>query len=258
VTAVALPTSASPTRDAAPAIPVRAAQLGKTIDDRPILNAIDLDLESGGFLALLGANGAGKSTLLKVLATLTGPTSGRLAMFGHTLFDAQAHSRSASSAATKIRARIGLISHQTMLYHDLSARENLVFSGKLYGIPQPRLHADELLARFGLADRADDPVKSFSRGMMQRVAIARALLHDPALLLADEPFAGLDAPSAALLEATLAQLHQAGKTIILVNHDIVQSLRLAQRVVVLRRGRKIIDAASAALDERTVLQEMST
>ena len=232
----------------AAAMPVRASGLCKSIDERPILKGIDLEVGRGRFIALLGANGAGKSTLLKLLATLTTPTSGRLELFGM---------EARGTAAVKVRAKIGLIGHQTMLYHDLSARENLEFFGALYGVADVRKRAMHLLEAMGLATRASDAVKAFSRGMMQRVAIARALMHDPDLLLADEPFAGLDAPSAAVLEKVLRDLHAAGKTIVLANHDIGQSLRLAERAVVLRGGKKVIDAGSSELDERRVLQEMS-
>lgn len=235
---------------AAPAatVPVRAVGVCKSIDERPILKGIDLELGRGRFVALLGANGAGKSTLLKLLSTLTTPTSGRLELFGM---------EARGSAAVRVRAKIGLIGHQSMLYHDLSARENLEFFGALYGVADARGRAMELLGALGLAKRANDAVKAFSRGMMQRVSIARALMHDPELLLADEPFAGLDAPSAAMLEGVLRTLHGSGKTIVLANHDIGQSLRLAERAVVLKAGRKVIDGPTSELDERLVLGEMS-
>jgi ABC-type multidrug transport system ATPase subunit len=232
----------------AAALPVRAVALGKTIESRNILRNINLDITPGTFVALLGANGAGKSTLLKILATLNAPSSGMLELFGI----------SSTAHAAKVRRHIGLIGHQTMLYHDLSALENLTFFAKLYGIAHPQRRALDLLGQLGLASRAGDPVKAFSRGMSQRVAIARALLHEPQLLLADEPFAGLDAPSTALLERLLSQLHAQGKTIILANHDISQSLRLAQRAVVLAGGQKVIDAPARALDAATVLARMES
>lgn len=231
-------------------LPVLAKSLSKSIDDRPILRAIDLEIAHGQFIALLGANGAGKSTLLKLLSTLAAPSSGTLELFGLPV-------KTAGSGAVKIRAKIGLIGHQSMLYHDLSALENLEFFGKLYGVAAPRTRALELLNTLGLARRAHDPVKAFSRGMAQRVSIARALMHDPQLLLADEPFAGLDAPSADLLEKLLADLHVQGKTILLANHDIRQSLRLAQRAVVMAQGHKVIDAPTDSLTPETILSEMT-
>ena len=225
---------------------VQTIALQKRIDDRPILRDINLTVAPGQYVALLGANGAGKSTLLKILATLIPPSDGRLTLFGETVgWDGWA-----------ARRRIGLIGHQSMLYRDLSALENLIFFGKLYGIASPAARAVTLLKAVDLFDRADDPVKSLSRGMMQRVAIARALVHDPELLLADEPFDGLDAPSSRALEKLLAQLHQAGKTVILANHDIDQSLRLSQRAVVLRKGRVVIDQPSQELTPPAILKEM--
>lgn len=226
--------------------PIRADALGKTIDGRPILQDITFRISSGEYTALLGANGAGKSTLLKVIATLTTASSGELRLFG-SLVDRE-------SAA--LRAKIGLVAHQSMLYRDLSARENLEFFGKLYGIAEPKQRAALLLDVIGLASRGNDPIKSFSRGMVQRVAIARALVHDPALILADEPFDGLDAPSVAATEELLAHLNKNGKTILLVNHDIRQSLRIARRALVLKKGRIVIDAATETLTNDAVMAEV--
>jgi heme exporter protein A len=236
---------ATATTVSAPVV-IRAHDLCKSIDTRSILQHVDLDVRAGEYVALLGANGAGKSTLLKILATLTPATRGDLHLFG----------RPASGDARGLRARIGLIGHQSMLYRDLTARENLEFFGRLYAIPNPKARAARLLEVMGLLDRADDPVKSFSRGMTQRVAIARALVHDPELILADEPFDGLDAPSVAATEELLDRLHQTGKTIVLVNHDIAQSLRIAKRIVVLSRGRILIDAPADTLDAASVLAEV--
>ena len=225
---------------------VCASNLSKWIDDRPILQEIHLHLPPGSFTALLGANGAGKSTLLKLLATLTKPTDGELSLFG----------ASVRHDAASARSQIGLISHQSMLYRDLTARENLEFFARLYAVPSPRERAATLLDAMGLADRANDAVKTFSRGMTQRLAIARALLHRPKLLLADEPFDGLDAPSSRELETLLLQLHEAGRTIILANHDLPQSLRLAHHAIVLRRGRIVLDQPTSTLSSGQVLSEM--
>ncbi|MEI7837729.1 MAG: ABC transporter ATP-binding protein, partial [Planctomycetota bacterium] len=148
------------------------------LDDRTILKNVHLRLAPGGALALLGANGAGKSTLLKVLAMLLHPTSGTLRLFGEP----------AGPLAGALRRRLGIIAHQPMLYRDLTLTENLEFFGKLYGRSDTADRARQLLERVGMSDRAGDPVKTLSRGMTQRVAIARALMHDPDLLLADEPF----------------------------------------------------------------------
>ena len=239
-----LPISPVGTTTHAPAI--AASDLYKSMDDRPILRAINLQVARGEFVALLGANGAGKSTLLKILATLSGPDGGELSLFGQSVRD----------NPISLRARIGLIGHQAMLYRDLSARENLELFGKLYGVRAAGQRAAQMLETVGLSDRADDPVKAFSRGMMQRVAIARALMHDPELILADEPFSGLDNPSCQTVERLLHMLHQDGRTIVLVNHDIPQSLQLAQRVVVLHQGQMVLDQSCSKVDAAMVLAEV--
>jgi heme exporter protein A len=227
---------------------VEARRLRKVIDDRPVLRDLNLCIAAGEFVGILGANGAGKSTLVRVLATLTPMTSGELTLFGQSL---------SISNSPEIRARIGMVGHYSMLYRDLSARENLEFFGKLYGIEDPAARAASLLELVGLSARSDDAVKAFSRGMQQRVAIARALVHEPELILADEPFAGLDAPSAQALEQLLADLNATGKTIVLVNHDIEQTLRLVERVIVLRRGAVAVDESSFRLYPQEVLSEVS-
>lgn len=241
-----LSTSAATTvSGAAPA--VRTEGLVKTIDEKPILRGITLDIPLGRYAALLGANGAGKTTLLKILATLTTPTQGELKLFG----------KSVRREGAAVRSRIGLIGHGAMLYRDLSALENLVFFGRLYGVAHASRRARELLGFVDLAPRANDPVKTFSRGMMQRVSIARALMHDPDLILADEPFSGLDAPSTRMLEEMLSRLHGQGRTIILANHEISQSLRLAEQAIVLRRGQVVLDKPAHGLDPDDVLAEVS-
>jgi ABC-type multidrug transport system ATPase subunit len=225
---------------------VIAQGLCRHIDNRAILHDLNFQITSGCYLALLGANGAGKSTLLSMLATLTVPTSGQLMLFG----------KDVGRSNPAIRSHIGMIGHQAMLYRDLTALENLVFFGKLYNVKQPHDRAEMLLDQVALLHRADDPARTFSRGMVQRLAIARALMHDPQLLLADEPFSGLDMASSAMLENLLADLHANGKTIILVNHDITQSLHLAQRAIALRQGRIVLDEPTSVLDLQTVIEEI--
>jgi heme exporter protein A len=225
---------------------IRAIKLGKTLDERSILRDINLEIAAGEYVALLGANGAGKSTLLKILATLMPPCEGQIKLFGEPL----------TRSAVELRRRIGLIGHQPMLYRDLSARENLRFFAALYDLRDPEKRVDRMLRMVGLIDRATDPVKNFSRGMTQRLSIARALLHDPQLVLADEPFAGLDAPSISSLETLLSRLRDAGRTIVMVNHDIEQTLRLAERAIVLRQGRIVLDQPTHRLYAREVLSEV--
>ena len=226
---------------------IRADRLALEIDDRRILHDVSLALAPGRTLALLGANGAGKSTLLKLLAMLIHPSAGTLHLFGQPT----------GPRAAGLRSRIGIIAHQPMLYRDLTLTENLEFFGKLYGRRDTKARAGELLNLVGLADRAGDPVKTLSRGMTQRTAIARALMHDPDLLLADEPFDGLDAPSTKMMESLLQGLRQQGKTLVLSNHDVRQSLELADEVVVLRRGRVGLDSPAAGLTPQRVLEELT-
>ncbi len=225
---------------------VTARELSLVLGNRLILQDICMDVPPGQFVGLIGANGAGKSTLLKVLATLMRPTRGSLHLFG----------RAVASHAAQVRSRIGIIAHQPILYRDLSARENLEFFGKLYDLNEPAARAAELLELVGLEGRATDPVKTLSRGMIQRVALARALLHSPDLLLADEPFDGLDAHSARTLERLLGRLHGEGKTVIMADHNVQRNLDLAQKVIVLRQGRIAIDRPADQLDVDAVLEKM--
>lgn len=192
------------------------------------LDGIDLDIPSGA-LALLGPNGAGKSTLLRVVATLTRPTHGRIFIRG---VDAR-------KEPERVRADIGLISHQTLLYEDLTAGENLRFYGRLYGLGDLKERVRQALAEVGLSGRERDRVRGFSRGMKQRLAVARATLHQPAILLLDEPFAGLDAAACAMLSERLRQLRREGRTVILVTHDLQRCLDLADRFAILNRGRLV-------------------
>ena len=226
---------------------VELAALSKSIDDRPILQNISFSLQPGEYLSLLGANGAGKSTLLKMLATLIPPSSGSISLFG----------QNASANSANLRARIGLIGHQPMLYGELTAQENLTFFAKLYGVANPSAKATELLQKVGLGHRAKDRVKGFSRGMTQRVAIARALLHDPELILADEPFAGLDEGSSRIVENMLSELNQQGRTIILVNHAIERTLQLSKRTIVLKSGQILADEPSSRLSASRIIEEIS-
>ena len=238
------PNSTCPTVAVEPAIEL--LDVSKSIDERSILRNVSISIPSGQFVTVLGANGTGKSTLLKILSTLIPPSAGHLKLFGQV----------ATATSVDLRRRIALIGHQSMLYRDLSARENLEFFARLYNVNDPSDRAKQMLNVIGLSERANDPVRTFSRGMVQRVAIARALVHNPDLLLADEPFDGLDAPSIDALEHLLDQLHEAGKTIVMVNHDIAQSLRIAEHAIILRGGRVVVDQPTHRLYEREVLSEV--
>jgi heme ABC exporter ATP-binding subunit CcmA len=204
---------------------VEAAGLEKHFGPVTALRGVDLAVPAGRLLAVLGPNGAGKSTLLRLLAGLSRPSAGRL-----RVGDAGGDRRAA-------RGRVGYVGHATLLYPALSARENLRFAARLHGLADGRARAARLLAEQDLEAVADRPAASLSQGQSRRLAIARALVHDPALLLLDEPFAGLDRAAAARLAERLGALRAARRALVLVTHDLALAARLADEAIVLLRGR---------------------
>ena len=196
---------------------------------RKALSRITFRAERGSILGLLGPNGAGKSTMLSLLATIMRPTNGRI-RFGRFAADGEEHARS-------LRGRIGVLGHDLFLYPELTALENLTFFAGLYALPDAKRRALAALDRAGLADRADDPVGSFSRGMRQRVALERALIHGPRLVLFDEPFTGLDDASAAALIGRLKALRGEGAILVVATHDLDLAEGLLDQAVFLRAGR---------------------
>ena len=210
--------------------------VGKRFGRLTALDGIDLNLP-GGALALLGPNGAGKTTLLRVVATLSRPTRGRIFIRG----------MDARKEPERVRADIGLISHQTLLYDDLTASENLCFYGRLYGLRDLKERVRRALEDIGLSGREHDRVRGFSTGMKQRLAIARATLHHPTILLLDEPFAGLDASACATLSDRLQYHRGEGGTVILVTHDLHRALDLTDRFAILNRGRFVARGESRGL-----------
>jgi heme exporter protein A len=209
-----------------PVTPIVAEGLRRTFGGAAVLSGVDLVVEGGECVALLGANGAGKTTLLRILATLVRPTAGRLVLFGE---DARAR-------PPGVLRKIGYVGHESSCYADLTATENLAFYAQLYDVADGARRVAELVEWAGL-DRAKRPVRTFSRGMMQRLAIARALLHRPELLLLDEPTSGLDPQATAALEALLGELRASGHAIVFSTHDVPRATLLATRVVMLHRGR---------------------
>lgn len=208
---------------------------------RRALTRVSLTCGAGTILGLLGPNGAGKSTLLAILSTLIAPTSGQVR---YGTFDAR-------SAGPGLRARLGLLGHDLYLYPELTARENLEFFARLYGLRHPRERVDRALAQAGLGDRADDAVSGFSRGMRQRLALERALLHGPRLLLLDEPFTGLDDASGHALVSRLRGLRDEGAIVIAATHDLDLAEGLLDEVAILRDGRLLaVPRASGPLRER--------
>ena len=217
---------------------LEARGLTKRYGANVALDHVDLDVASGESLAVFGPNGAGKTTLTRILATHLRATEGTLRIAGR---DPRRFDR-------ETRSMIGLISHQTFLYDDLSARENLVFFGRLYGALRIGERVDALLESFGLTDRADDPVRTYSRGMQQRLSVARALVHDPSVVFLDEPFTGLDPHAAMALNETLARLRGQGRTLVVTTHDLARGIALSDRFVILVRGRIAARGACTTVD----------
>ena len=205
--------------------------------ERRAVDRVDVDLAAGECLAVLGPNGAGKSTLLRMVATLLRPDAGELTVCGARLPD----------EAGDARRRIGYLGHDPLVYQDLTARQNLELYADLYGLADPRDRVDAALDRVGLLARSFDTVRTFSRGMAQRLGLARALLHEPPLLLLDEPYAGLDAAGAHLLDGVLAELGP-DRAAMMVTHEVERGVRLADRVLVLRAGRPVLSETTAAAD----------
>jgi heme exporter protein A len=214
---------------AAPAIELDG--LTRRYGDREALAGVSLTLDAGATLVVFGPNGAGKTTLLRVLATLLRPHGGAARVLGHELPD----------AGWAVRGHVGFLGHASLLYRDLTARENLAFHARLHGTAPERI--GELLDAVGLAARADDPVHTYSRGMVQRAAVARAVLHDPQLLLLDEPTANLDPHAAELVEPLIGAA--SGRTRVVTSHDPVGGLRGADLALGLRGGRQELLAPAA-------------
>ncbi len=206
---------------------LEVAALAKRFGHVRALRGVDFALGAGESLSVFGPNGAGKTTLLRILAGLVKPDGGTVRFGGELLVRGNADHR----------RRVGLISHHSLLYDGLTAAENLVFYARLYSVAEPRAAAARALAGVGLEARATDAVGTFSRGMIQRLAIARALLHDPDVMLLDEPFSGLDQAAAATLRQLLGQLRAERRTMVLVTHNIDEGLELATHVAIQVAGR---------------------
>ena len=217
---------------------LEARMLEKWYGPFAAVHGVDFALGRGEFLVLFGPNGAGKSTLLRMLAGTVRATRGTVRVSGVEVRGPNRESR----------RQIGVLSHQSYLYAGLSAEANLRFYGRLYDLDQLRDRVARALSEVGLWERRSDLVRTFSRGMQQRLALARTLLHEPAIVLLDEPYTGLDPHAARLLRNTLERLRSEQRSVVLVTHNLSQGLELADRVVVQVRGRWISDEPRAGLD----------
>jgi len=191
------------------------------------LRGVDLDLPKGCFLTIVGPNGAGKSTLIRILATLARPSSGRVRMAGVDL----------EREGTAARRLLGVVLHQTLLYDNLTAEQNLRFYGTLYSVPHLEDRIQQVAEEVGLARRLKDPVRTYSRGMQQRLAIARAIIHHPSIMLLDEPDTGLDMEAAARLKEILREGPGGRRTVLMTTHNLERGLQICDRVAIMRRGR---------------------
>ena len=202
--------------------------VSKVFGDRHAVDGLSLALPQGAFLSIFGPNGAGKTTLLRMLATLSRPTEGTISVLG---IDLKEH-------PDEVREHIGLISHNSMLYADLSAEQNLMLTARLYGIADPHERVDQMLDAVELSHRRLDVVRTFSRGMTQRLSIARAMLHDPEVVFLDEPYSGLDPHAVEIFDQLIDQVRQ-NRTFVMVSHDLSKGFAACTHALVMARGRKV-------------------
>ncbi len=214
---------------------IQVKKLVKRFGLKTVLKGMDFSVEEGEFVALLGPNGAGKSTFLRILSSLTRPSIGAVRVAGFEL----------PKEAAEVRQRLGVVSHQPLLYVDLTAAENLKFYGKMYNIANIDERISEVLGMVGLTKRRDDLVRTYSRGMQQRLAIGRAIIHDPDVVLFDEPYTGLDQDASAMLDGVLRTVAAKGRTVVMTSHDLGRTEDLATRFDVLTRGKIAASATKA-------------
>lgn len=210
---------------------------------KTVLRDLDFEVQPGEFVALLGPNGAGKTTFLRILASLSRPTLGEVHVAGYRL----------PHHAAAVRARLGVVTHLPLLYGDLTAEENLRFYARLYGLHPDEPRITQVLQLAGLEARRRDLVRTYSRGMQQRLAIARAVLHDPEVLLMDEPYTGLDQDASTMLDGVLRSVTAQGRTVVMTSHDLARAEDLATRFDILSRGRIAASTTRAGLGRSNLL-----
>jgi heme exporter protein A len=214
---------------------IQVKKLVKRFGLKTVLKGMDFSVETGEFVALIGPNGAGKTTFLRILSSLARPSMGIVSVAGYEL----------PKEAAEVRRRLGVVSHQPLLYVDLTATENLTFYGRMYNLPDLSTRIEEVLEMVGLIKRRNDLVRTYSRGMQQRLAIGRAVLHDPDVMLFDEPYTGLDQDASAMLDDVLRTVAARGRTVVMTSHDLARTEDLATRFDVLSRGKVAASATHA-------------
>ncbi len=222
---------------------ITVKKLVKRFGPKVVLRGMDFEAQAGEFVALLGPNGAGKTTFLRILASLARPVAGEVRIAGYRL----------PHQAAAVRRRLGVVSHMPLLYGDLTAEENLRFYGRMYAIPELEKRASAVLEMVGLAPRRRDLVRTFSRGMQQRLAIGRAVLHDPEVMLFDEPHTGLDQDACQMLDTVLREVAARGRTVVMTSHDLARAADLASRFDVLSRGKIVASVQRAEMNPDQIL-----
>lgn len=217
---------------------IEIISLSKSLGTTPVLRGVNLSVSPGEFVTILGPNGAGKTTLLRIVATLLRSNAGQVNVCRLSL----------STQSYEVRQLLGFVSHDPLLYGELTAEENLLFFARMYGWQEAQERIDSVLSLVGLTPRRDDLVRTFSRGMQQRLAIARATLHQPEVLLFDEPHTGLDQDAATMLDGVLRKLAADGQTILMTTHDFTRGLELSDRVAILNGGQIAYEARSSTVD----------
>ena len=222
---------------------IEVNKLVKRFGMKTVLHGMDFQVQPGEFVALLGPNGAGKTTFLRILASLSRPSLGEVRVAGYRL----------PGQAAAVRARLGVVSHLPLLYGDLTAEENLRFYGRMYNLPALEGRLRQVLEMVGLEKRRKDLVRTFSRGMQQRLAIGRAVLHDPDVMLFDEPYTGLDQDASAMRDEVLRSVAARGRTVVMTSHDLARAEDLATRFDILSRGRITASAQQGELQTTNLL-----
>lgn len=222
---------------------IEVRKLVKRFGLKSVLRGLDFTVQPGEFVALLGPNGAGKTTFLRILASLSRPSLGEVRVAGYSL----------PKQAAEVRARLGVVSHMPLLYPDLTAEENLRFYARMYGLAEQLARVTEVLEMVGLEKRRGDLVRTFSRGMQQRLAIGRAVIHDPEVMLFDEPYTGLDQDASEMLDEVLKSVAARGRTVVMTSHDLARAEDLATRFDILSRGVIAASTTQAALQDTNLL-----